>query len=59
MLYKCLDCDKHSSNYYYIKKHCINKNHNIDSFCSFCNMLYKKNHYSICPIITKLLLTFL
>jgi hypothetical protein len=56
MLYKCLNCNTHSYNYYYIKKHSIKKNHNINSFCSFCNTLYTKNHYSICPNITKLLL---
>lgn len=59
MLYKCLDCNSKSSNYYYIKKHSIDKNHNINSYCSLCNNLYTKNHYSICPAITTLMiLTF-
>lgn len=56
ILYTCLDCPTKSTNYYYMKKHIKNTNHNINNICRLCSKIYNKGHYSNCFGITYLLL---
>jgi hypothetical protein len=56
IIYKCLECNTVTKNYYYIKKH---KHNNIEMYCSFCNKQYKKGHYGKCFEITKLFILFI
>ena len=56
ILYICLDCPTKSTNYYYMKKHIENTNHNINYICRLCSKIYNNGHYSSCIGITYLLL---
>jgi hypothetical protein len=59
ILYSCLDCPTKTINYYYIKNHINNTNHNINNICCLCSKLYDNNHYSNCFGITLLLLSYI
>jgi hypothetical protein len=56
LLYKCLECNTKTINFYYIKKH---KHKSIQMYCLLCNNIFLNNHYSYCPYITLLYLDVL